>query len=69
MLILSFKGHLFIGSGVEGFYGFFLPYMGMVAILVLWLGRFEHIFVPSALGALHEIWLQLAEWILRRCLK
>ena len=38
---------------------------GMTAMLVMWPGPSEQIFIP----ALHKIWLQLAQWLLGRCLK
>ena len=31
-------------------------------------GRFEYNFVSDNLKATHEIWLQLAKWLLQRCL-
>ena len=34
--------------------------MGIAAILVMWPGPFEQIFVPRPLEAIYEIWLQLA---------
>ena len=57
----KFQGNRPFGSGEEDFLRF-LPYMGMAAILVMWLGPFEQTFVPSS----HR----LAQWFLRRrCLK
>ena len=47
----------------------FLPYMGMAAILVMWPGPFEQTFVPPSPRHFYEIWLWLAQWFLRRCLK
>ena len=49
MLYTKFQGHWSIGSGEEDFLRF-LPYMGMAAILVMWPGRFEQLFVPPAPG-------------------
>ena len=45
MLHTKSQGHLSSGSGEEDFKGV-LPYMGMVAILVMWPGPFEQAFVP-----------------------
>ena len=47
----------------------FLPYMGMAAILVMWPGPFEQTSVPHPIEAPYEIWLWLAQWFLRRCIK
>ena len=69
MLHTKFKGHHSFGSREEDFLRF-LPYMGMAAILVMWPGPFEQIFVPHPIEAPYEIWLRLAWWFLRRgCLK
>ena len=65
MLHTKFQGHRPFGSGEEDFL-WFLPYMGMAAILVMWPWPFEGIFVPSTHTAPHKIWLQLAQWLLRR---
>ena len=44
--------------------------MGMAAILVMWPGPFEQTNVPQSHKAPCEIWLWLAQWLLRRrCLK
>ena len=40
--------------------------MGMAAILVMWPGPFEHTFVPHPMETPSEIWLQSAQWFLRR---
>ena len=40
--------------------------MGMAAILVMWPGPFEQNFVPPPMDTPYEIWLQLAQWFLRR---
>ena len=53
MLHTKFQGHRPFGSREEDFLKF-LPYMGMVAILVMWPGPFEQIFVPPSHGSL--IW-------------
>ena len=45
MMHTKFQGHLPFGSGEEDFLRF-LPYMGMVAILVMWPGPSEQTFVP-----------------------
>ena len=62
MLHTKFQGYRSIGSGEEDFLRF-LPYMGMVAILVMWPGLFEQFFpsFPRSLEAIYEIWLQLAQ--------
>ena len=49
MLHTKFQGHWSIGSGEEDFLRF-LPYMGMAAILVMWPGPFEQLFVPPTPG-------------------
>ena len=58
MLHTKFQGHQSIGSG-EDFLRF-LPYMGMVAILVMWPRPFEHFLFLKALEAVYEIWSQSA---------
>ena len=40
MLHAKFQGHQSIGSGEEDFLRF-LPYMGVVAMLVMWSNSFE----------------------------
>ena len=47
MLHTKFQGHRPIGSGEEDF-SRFLPYMGMAAMLVMWPGPFEQLFVPKS---------------------
>ena len=49
MLHTKIQDHRPFGSGEEDFLRF-LPYMGMVAILVMWPGPFEQIFVPASQG-------------------
>ena len=49
MLHTKFQSHPAIGSGEEDFLRF-LPYMGMAAILVMWPGPFEQLFVPPTPG-------------------
>ena len=49
MLHTKFQGHRSIGSEEEDFLRF-LPYMGMAAILVMWPGPFEQLFVPPIPG-------------------
>ena len=49
MLHTKFQGHRSIGSGEEDFLRF-LPYMGMAAMLVMWPGPFEQLFVPLIPG-------------------
>ena len=69
MLHTKFQGHRPFDSG-EADVLRFLPYMGMAAILVMWHGPFEQIFVPHPMEALYEIWVWLAQRFLRRrCLK
>ena len=53
MLHTKFQGHQPFGSGEEDFLRFLL-YMGMAAILVMWPGPFEQIFVPPSHG--DSIW-------------
>ena len=48
MLHTKFQGHQSIGS--EEDFLRFLPYMGMVAIVVKWPGLFKQLFVPSIPG-------------------
>ena len=51
MLHTKSQGHRSIGSGEEDFLKkIFLPYMGMAAILVMWPGPFEQVFVPLIPG-------------------
>ena len=47
MLHINLQGHRPFGSREEDFL-MFLPYMKMVAILVMWLGPFEQTFVPPS---------------------
>ena len=47
MLHTKFQGHPLFGSGEEDFLRF-LPYKGIVAILVKWPGPFEQTFVPAS---------------------
>ena len=49
MLHTKFQGHWPFDSGEKDFL-MFLPYMGMVAILVMLHGPFEHTFVPPSHG-------------------
>ena len=49
MLHTKFQGHRSIGSGEEDFLRF-LPYMGMVAMLVMWPRPFEQLFFPKGPG-------------------
>ena len=44
----------------------FLPYMGMVAILVMLPGFLIYILVPLPIDALYKIWLWLAKRFQRR---
>ena len=46
MLHTKFQAYQPIGSEEEGFFLWFLPYKGLMAILVMWPGPFEEIFVP-----------------------
>ena len=45
MLHTKFQGHWSTGSGEEDFLRF-LPYMGMAAMLVMWLNSFVKNFIP-----------------------
>ena len=47
MMHTKIQGHRPFGSGKEDFLRF-LPYMGMVAILVMWPGPFEQTFIPPS---------------------
>ena len=47
MMHTKIQGHRLFGSAEEYFFKF-LPYMGMAAILVMWPGPFEQIFVPRS---------------------
>ena len=63
MLHAKFQNHRPSGSG-EDFLRFLL-FIAMAAILVMWPGPFiQTLFPPS-----HEIWIWLAKWFQRRCLK
>ena len=46
MLYTKFQGNQPVGSE-EGDIWRFLPYMGLDAILGMWPGTFEHIFIPT----------------------
>ena len=53
MLHTKFKGHQSIGAGEENFKRF-VSYLGMVAILVIYLGGLSiHMFVSSSMLALY----------------
>ena len=49
MLHTKFQCHWFIGSGAEDSLRFLL-YMGIAAVLVMWPGPFEQLFVPPTPG-------------------
>ena len=49
MLHTKFQGHSSTGSGEEDFLRF-LPYMGMVAMMVMWPRPFEQFFFPKGPG-------------------
>ena len=53
MLYTKFQGHQPLGSE-EGDFWSFLPYVGLKAILVMWPGTFEPIFMPTSHGG--PIW-------------
>ena len=53
MLHTKFQGHWPFGYGEEDFLRF-LQYIGMVAILVMWPGPYEHTFIPPSHG--DSIW-------------
>ena len=57
MLHTKFYDHWSIGSGEEDFLRF-LPYMGMAAMLVMYLNNLSFL---KALEAVYEIWLQSAQ--------
>ena len=59
MLHTKFQGHQPFGSGEDDSLRF-LPYMSMVAILVMWPGPFEHISFPHPIEVPYEIWFQLS---------
>ena len=46
MLHTKFQGHRLLGSGEEDFFFRFLPYMGKVAILVMWPAPFNKFLLP-----------------------
>ena len=63
------QGHRPFGSGEEDLFRF-LPYMDMAAILVMWPGPFEQIFVPPSHRSSKWNLNLIAQWFLRRrCLK
>ena len=49
MLHIKFQGHWSIGSGEEDFLRF-LPYISMVAMLVMRHRSYEHLFFPKGPG-------------------
>ena len=67
MLHTSFKV-IYLSVPDKIFKGF-LPYMGIVAIFVMYLYHLNNILFNHPMEAPHEIWLQLAQWFLSRCLK
>ena len=68
MLQTNFLGHQPIGPAVEGFKGYY-------HIWAWWpyklsdLNGLNIFSFPQPMEALHEIWLQSAQWLLKRCLK
>ena len=50
MLHTKFRGNPPVGSGEEDFWRV-LPYMGMVAILVMWPASYQQIFISMCLKA------------------
>ena len=54
MLHTKFQGHRSIASGEEDFLGF-LPYIGIVAMLVMWPNSFVQIIIPILTSAF--IWI------------
>ena len=54
MLHTKSQGHQPSGSGEDFFKGF-LPYMGVVAILVMWPGPFQQTFVPHPKESGYEL--------------
>ena len=68
MLHTKFQGNRPFGFG-EDFLRF-LPYMGMAAILTCDQDRLNKLSFPHPIETPYEIWLQSAQWFLRRrCLK
>ena len=65
MLHTKPQGHWPFGSGEEGFFEgfffFFLPYMGVAAILVMWPRPANKLSFPYPVEAPYEIWLWLAQ--------
>ena len=43
--------------------------MGMATILVMWPEPLNKVSFPHPIDGPYEIWLWLAQWFLRRCLK
>ena len=69
MMHTKIQGQWPFGSGEEDFFRF-LPYMAMVAILVMDQDHLSKLSFPHHTEAPYEIWLWLAQWFLRRrCLK
>ena len=68
MLHTKPQGHWPFGSGVEDFEGF-LPYMGVVAILVMWPRPVDKRSFSQPMEAPNEIWLWLVQWFWRRSWK
>ena len=69
MLHTKFQGHWSTGSGEEDF---FKDFYHILAWWPYWScdleGLYKFLF-PQPKEALKEIWLHLAQWFLRRCLK
>ena len=69
MLHIKFQGHRPFGSGEEDFLRF-LPYMGMRPSWSCDQGRLNKLLFPHPMETSYEIWLQPAQWFLRRrCFK
>ena len=65
MLHTKFQGHWSIGSGEEDFLRF-LPYKGMLAILVMWPNSIVQIFIPILPQAFIWTWFLTAKLFLRK---
>ena len=69
MLHTKFQGHQPFGSGEDDFVRF-LPYMGMRPSLSCDQDHLNILLFPHPMENPYEIWLQSAQWFLRRsCLK
>ena len=60
MPYIKFQGYQFIGPGEEDFQGFYF----LLARPLFWSRDLNHFM--KFCSALHKIWLQLTQWLLRR---